>query len=139
MVHLNNSAAHSQQLVGAKRSATKHPSTHSQLLTGPTPANSFLLLGRGPPASCPLLQVFPVRFSFAGRVVRVEDKSVWSSCEPMAASVGEGRRSCIWGEQTTSSSCLPTPAFLRACKQYQPKKASSVEQGRGFFWVMPKG
>lgn len=52
---------------------------------------------------------------------------------------GGGGPSCIWGELTRSSSCLPTPAFLRACKQRGPKEASSAEQGRAFGGVRPKG
>lgn len=55
MVHLSNSAAGSQQLVGAKRSAIKHPSAHPQLLTSPIPpANPFFFPEEVPlPAASP--------------------------------------------------------------------------------------
>lgn len=82
LVHLSNSAARSQQLVGARRRATKHPAPSPPPPAPPWLNSScelFLLSGGGPPASCPLLQVFPVRPLFAGGVAEAGKESAWAS------------------------------------------------------------
>lgn len=140
-VHLSNSGAHSQQLVGARRSATEHPSTpYPQLLAGPIPpADSFFFRRRSPcQLRGPLVQVFPASSLFGAGWLRAGEESVRASWEPRAGRVGEAGPLYLGRtdhkQQLPPNTCLPG-----ACKQGRAQEGFLSRAGQGLLLGQTKG